>query len=628
VATPSTLVDDRTAGSATSGDGGPAGLHLLVMGPRQFATHALPSPGAVTVGRAGDASVDVKLEDAKASRRHLRLHVGAAGEIDVEDLGSANGTRVHERKLEPGARVRVFPGEPIAVGSLVLMVQPDRPARRAGRGRMLSHAEFESRVEWECARAEATGGTFSVARVRARDGAAAPAPRPAGPPLPARPIDVVGLFGPGEWELLLPGLAGETARVLAGAFADALGGAPRVGVACYPADGRHAAALLARAGARTAGDGAANEGGAGAGDEGLTGFVCADEAMRRVLALAERAAAGDINVLILGETGVGKEVLARAIHAASPRAGKPMVSINCAALSLALLESELFGHERGAFTGAAQAKPGLLETAPGGTVFLDELGELPPPLQAKLLRVIETREVLRVGGVRARRIDVRFVSATNRDLEAEVSRGGFRRDLYFRLNGMTLTIPPLRERPRDLPVLARGFLAASARGFLAASARGFLAASARGFLAASAHGLLEPAARAGGPRPAAPRRVPEISEAAMAALRAHSWPGNVRELRNAIERALLLCDGPALLPEHLPQPVPFVADPPPPAPASPGGPTAPGAPANDERARILAALAACGGNQSRAARQLGISRKVLIARLDRYGVARPRRPGR
>jgi len=567
VGTPTTLRNESTLARSQGGGGG---LHLLVMGPKQFARFALPTRGEVVVGRGDTAGVDVKLDDANASRRHLRLQICEAGELTIEDLGSANGTRVGGRKLTPQTRAPILAGEAISVGALVLMVQPDRPAAQRPR-QPVSHAEFEGRVEWECTRAEATGGTFSVARLSIAPDAA---PDTSG----LRPIDVIGLFGPRECELLLPGLAGDIARPLVTAFAQRLGSAGPVGIACYPVDGRHAAALLARAGARTHRP---------AGDADRRGFdpadpvLCIDEGMRRVQALAERAAGGDISVLILGETGVGKEVLARAIHAGSARANRPMVSINCAALSPSLLESELYGHERGAFTGAGQAKPGLLETAPGGTVFLDEVGELPAALQVKLLRVIETREVLRVGSVRARKIDVRFVAATNRDLESEVSRGGFRRDLYFRLNGMSLTIPPLRERPRDLPLLARAFVASLARG------------------------------------PA-----PRISEAAMEALQAHGWPGNVRELRNAIERALVLCDGPVLLPEHLPRPVSF-------APLDGQGPPEPpaGAVVDDERARILAALAACGGNQSRAARQLGISRKVLIARLDRYSVARPRRSG-
>jgi two-component system response regulator AtoC len=283
-------------------------------------------------------------------------------------------------------------------------------------------------------------------------------------------------------------------------------------------------------------------------------------------------------VLILGESGAGKEVLARTIHGWSQRGARPLVAINCAALSESLLESELFGHERGAFTGAAAAKPGLLETAPGGTVLLDEIGELPLPSQAKLLRVIETRELTRVGGVRPRQVDIRFIAATNRDLPAEVARGAFREDLYYRLNGIMLTVPPLRERPGDIARLARAFAAEQAR--------------------------------------AMSRPTPELSAAAMEALEADCWPGNIRELRNVVMRAVLLCNE-TILREHLPPAFPrrvvSAASPP------------PAAEPDAERTRILAALADCGGNQSRAARQLGISRKVLIARLDSYGVARPRK---
>ena len=564
MATPTTLLNESTLAGSQAGTA--AGLHLLVMGKKQFATFALPARGEVIVGRGGSADVAVKLDDAKASRRHLRLHIGDT--IEVEDLGSANGTRVHDRKLAPRTRVRILPGEAIAVGALVLMVQPNRRLPVQRRGRPISEAELEERVEWECTRAEATGGTFSVASV--------PASGDASPPDIAygtiRMIDLVGRCGPRALGLLMPGLSGEPARAMAAEFAQRSGaGAANVRVVSYPGDGRHAGALMARLRAED-----------GAGD-GTGPIPCVEESMRRVHALAERAAAGNINVLILGESGTGKDVLAQTIHSASPRGSRPLVAINCAALAPTLLESELFGHERGAFTGATQAKPGLLETAPGGTVFLDEIGELAPDAQARLLRVIETREVLRVGATRSRKIDVRFICATNRDLEADAASGRFRRDLYFRLNGMTLIVPPLRERPADIPVLARGLLVRAARDL----------------------------------RPDRP--IPELSEGAMAVLRAHGWAGNVRELKMWIERALLLCDGPSLLPDHFGQPVPLVTGLPPAPP--------PDAPVEDERARILAALAACGGNQSRAAKQLGISRKVLIARLDRYGTTRPRKPG-
>ena len=225
-------------------------------------------------------------------------------------------------------------------------------------------------------------------------------------------------------------------------------------------------------------------------------------------------ARANINVLLLGETGVGKEVLARAIHAHSPRSKGPFLGINCAALAESLLESELFGSEKGAFTGAL-ARPGLFEAAGGGTVFLDEIGELPLGTQAKLLRVLEERKVTRLGSTRHASIDVRFVSATNRDVEADSRQGRLRPDLYFRLNGVALTIPPLRDRPREIDALAASFLSAACQDLERTSP-------------------------------------PAISPAALELLRRHAWPGNIRELRNVIERAAVMCTESTILPEHLP----------------------------------------------------------------------------
>jgi DNA-binding NtrC family response regulator len=329
--------------------------------------------------------------------------------------------------------------------------------------------------------------------------------------------------------------------------------------------------------------------------------VVADPAMQQLYRLVDRVATSDISVLLLGETGAGKEVMAEAIHSRSPRASKPLLRLNCAALSESLLESELFGHEKGAFTGADKSKPGLLETAEGGTVFLDEIGEMPPALQAKLLRVLEERMVTRVGGLRPKPIDVRFISATHRDLGAESSRGRFRQDLFFRLNGISLVIPPLRERPGEIEALAKAFLASG-----------------------RAPGIPEPT----------------LSPSAVTALKAHPWPGNVRELRNVMGRALVLSGGGTIEPEHLKLEPPRPASGPvPQAASSPASePQAAAAPASVpeggrlseaidalEKQRILDALEKCAGNQSRAAKMLGISRGTLLSRLDAFGIPRPRK---
>jgi len=315
-----------------------------------------------------------------------------------------------------------------------------------------------------------------------------------------------------------------------------------------------------------------------------------DPAMRALYAQAQRAAQAGISVLILGETGVGKEVLARAVHAFSPRARGPFLAVNCGALAESLLESELFGHEKGSFTGAVAARPGLFESAAGGTVFLDEIGELPLVAQVKLLRVLEDRTVVRVGGRAAHQVDVRFVSATHRDLEAEIDRGAFRQDLYFRINGVALTVPPLRARRGEIRALAETFAAAVS-------------------------------AQLDRPRP------PAFAPEALAALERHAWPGNVRELRNVVERAVVMCSGATILPEDLP---PRLTAPPPDLPARPAGPAATtlqGDLVALERRRIVEALDRCAGNQTHAAALLGISRRTLVARLSDYQIPRPRKRG-
>ena len=318
-----------------------------------------------------------------------------------------------------------------------------------------------------------------------------------------------------------------------------------------------------------------------------TGGGSAMDEVRRAAAVVAKS---DISVIILGETGVGKDVLAATIHRESRRASKPFLRLNCAALPDNLLESELFGYEAGAFSGATRTKPGLLQTADTGTVLLDEIGELPLGLQAKLLRVLETGEVTRLGGLKTQRIDVRILAATNRELRTLVNEKRFREDLYFRLEGFSIVIPPLRERADEILPLARSFVATSSR--------------------------------------LAERAAPVLSEAAQAALLDFDWPGNVRQLKNAMDRAVLLCTGDVIQPDHLSLASSRSLR----AVAIPESLTVPvAAPDLSPSARmelesILAALTDSGGNQTRAARALGISRGTLVKRLELYKVPRPRGP--
>jgi len=327
---------------------------------------------------------------------------------------------------------------------------------------------------------------------------------------------------------------------------------------------------------------------------GPAGRVLCDPAMQTLYSEAARVARANINVLLLGETGVGKEVMARAIHAHSPRKNGPFLGVNCAAFAESLLEGELFGSEKGAYTGAL-ARVGVFEAAQGGTLFLDEIGELPLATQAKLLRVLEEKAVTRLGSTRARAIDVRFVSATHRDVETDSRQGRLRLDLYFRLNGVSLIIPPLRERPSEIEGLAIAFLSAVCRDMERDCA-------------------------------------PVISPVTLDLLRRYAWPGNVRELRNAIERAAVMCTDSTILPEHLPPSLLAAIR------AGQAHPeSSPHEQTNQpltlhaemkaiEKSRILDAIEQCDGNQSEAARRLGMPRRTLVSRLAELGLSRRQTP--
>jgi transcriptional regulator with PAS, ATPase and Fis domain len=283
-------------------------------------------------------------------------------------------------------------------------------------------------------------------------------------------------------------------------------------------------------------------------------------------------------VLLTGESGTGKDLAAKVIHHLSSRAGRPFMNITCSALPEQLLESELFGHERGAFTDARQQKRGLLESADGGTVFLDEIGEMVPALQAKLLRVLEEKAFKRVGGAADVRVDVRVIAATNRNLEEAVAQGKFREDLYYRLNVLPVVLPPLRDHPGDIPQLVTHYVAAFAREFR--------------------------------------KQVRGVTAEALERLQRHGWPGNIRELRNAVERSVLLAETDRLGPEHFPM---LSA-----RPASSGFELPPGGVNLDELERDLVAqaLARAAGNQTRAAALLGLNRDQIRYRIEKYGLGR------
>jgi two-component system response regulator AtoC len=586
-------------------DSAPLTPFLVVIEDQESWRFRLPPAGTVTIGRI--AACEVQLRDPTTSRKHAQLRIDGE-HIYLSDLGSFNGTAVNgetvrgERELHSGDLIQIC-------GTAITFHVPERRGVVA-QPTVVGESVFHPRLAIELERCRRFSRQFALFAVRVvgesqlRKGGAALAAA-------LRAIDTVATDGDTGLLVLAPELGIDEVEPIAKIMLSALGPlVAHVGVATYPDDGVDAATLLAtsRAAAREAGAGEMFTAGRIARrlDLGTVKIVVADPAMMRTFALIERLAVSELPVLIQGETGSGKESAAAAVHHYSRRRNGPLVTINCAAIPENLVESELFGHEKGAFTGAVATREGLFEAGSGGTVFLDEVGELPLAVQAKLLRALDTHKVTRVGGTSERPIDVRIVAATNRDLQVEVKERRFREDLYFRLGGATIPLPPLRDRLRDLPLLARELLALACVRM---------------------------------------KRDPvTLSGAAMQAIASYRWPGNVRELRNAMEFAAAQVDGDEVERWHLPPAV--TGEPGDDAPGRAQEPVAgdtssdsifqsphrtPRRPADSfrpiaeelralERKRMVQALITADGVQTRAAQLLRMPRRTFVAKMKEYAI--------
>ncbi len=581
---------------------------LCVAGDRSW-REPIPAGGELVIGRGVDAQV--RLEDDLVSRAHAQLLVVPDG-LRLSDLGSRHGTMVNGRRIS-GPRL-VGSGDVITIGKAALIVH--RGSRMAvGRtpGDLKAlHARLEEEIE-RCLRYQRELGLLVLRAKKPFDRARMTAALSGR----LRLMDSVALVNDTELAVLLPEVGLDEASEISTGLVRALSPVASevsCGLAISPSDGIDADGLLSAA--STVAEAAEPGTIAVVRDAvrtlaiGGREVVMADPAMIRIYDLAKRLARTGFPILIRGETGAGKELAAGALHTFSERSG-PLISINCAAIPEALAESELFGHERGAFSGAVTAKPGQLELGNGGTVFLDEVGDLPLAVQAKLLRVLENQELTRVGDVKVRKTDIRIVAATNRDLERDIEAGHFRRDLYYRLAAGQLVLPPLRDRPREIVVLAERLLAEACVQLQ--------------------------------------RRPFTLSVAALHALLLHPWPGNVRELKHAMSYAA------AAVPDagtevdiwHLPPSIetaaPGGADPTPMSltaarkrvsgqPVAPAAPTPAPPPAGGgfraiadevrdlERRKMVEALIETGGVQNLAAALIQMPLRTFATKLKRYAI--------
>ncbi len=464
----------------------------------------LPSTGELTIGRA--ETCDLRLEEHRVSRTHARLTL-VDGEGRLADLDSQNGTVVNDDRLV-GQRT-LSSGDVVVIAGVTLVFHSSR--RHARGATFLEPGAFRQRVDVELERAGHFSRPVSMLDVSFN-------PSPDRPRVvlaleqTLRRVDLASWSASDHLSVLLPEADAAAGRELGLRVLEAIEPVHpgvRAGLSVFSEDGADTETLqsAARAAAASAkfGELALAHDTFQTYQFGGRQVVVADGVMLRLYELVHRLAQSELSLVVHGETGTGKELVAHAVHALSPRAAKRLVTVNCAALSETLLESELFGHERGAFTGATSTKEGLLEASSGGTIFLDEVGEMSPSLQAKLLRALESHRITRVGDTREREVDLRVVAATHRDLPTEVKAGRFREDLFFRLAGATIWLPPLRNRRRELPLLARRFLD-------------------------------EACQKLGKPAPL-------LSAAATQVLGTYPWPGNVRELRNGWSSSATLLQG-------------------------------------------------------------------------------------
>ena len=572
--------------------------HLLVFSGTSSWMYQLPATGRVVIGRSETA--DLRIDDASISRAHAAVVIDADG-VTIADLGSQNGTVVNDRKI--AGTHALAANDVITIHKTTLILHATAPATNAAV--VLDARALRQRLEDEADRAVRYERKFSVLCFvwpTEQVDRHAVEQRIA---VQLRRIDA-GAWGPTDqafYVLLAEASYTEAVRVAERVRAKLAAPALKIGHVTCPDDGYDADALLASAHNAAVSAQAGAIGSAAHSFQtltiGTTRVVVADPAVARLYALIERLAPVELPLLITGETGCGKELAATAIHTMSGRRTKAMISLNCAAIQDTLVESELFGFEKGAFSGAVGAKAGLIEAASGSTLFLDEIGELAAGAQAKLLRVLETKRVMRVGDVREREVDVRVVAATHRDLEADVIAGRFRQDLYFRLSGATLFLPPLRQRPRELPLLAVAFL--------------------------------DEACRKTG------RAMMTISEPAMSALAAYAWPGNVRELKNLMQYIAAAHPADVVTVAHVAERIhrtktgsaPRVELPP--VAATPSESLVFRVLADEmrelETTRIREAIEATGGNQTRAAGLLGMPVRTFFEKAKQYGLTPKKKRG-